>query len=72
MTKELAQLCKEYCGAVAVSWYGGDYTVNADVYKRQVIDPEMMSSMPKGLTASTGIDVYKRQEWKSLWQTELT
>lgn len=29
MTKELAQLCKEYCGAVAVSWYGGDYTVNA-------------------------------------------
>lgn len=29
MTKELAQLCKMYCGAVAVSWYRSDYTINA-------------------------------------------
>jgi len=26
MTKELAQLSKRYCGAVAVSWYRNDYT----------------------------------------------
>lgn len=29
MTPELASLCKQYCGAVAVSWYRSDYTVNA-------------------------------------------
>ena len=29
MTKETAQLCKEYCGAVAVSWYRNEYTVHA-------------------------------------------
>ena len=29
MTKEIAQLCKKYCGAVAVSWYRSDYTLNA-------------------------------------------
>ena len=29
MTKETAQLCKEYCGAVAVSWYRNEYTVRA-------------------------------------------
>ena len=27
MTKELAQLSKQYCGAVAVSWYRNDYTL---------------------------------------------
>lgn len=27
MTKELAQLSKKYCGAVAVSWYRNDYTL---------------------------------------------
>lgn len=29
MTTDLAQLCKKYCGAVAVSWYRSDYTLNA-------------------------------------------
>lgn len=29
MTKEIADLCKEYCGAVAVSWYRSAYTLNA-------------------------------------------
>ena len=29
MTKELAQLSKQYCGAVAVSWYRNDYTFKA-------------------------------------------
>ena len=29
MTPEIAALCKEYCGAVAVSWYRSDYTLNA-------------------------------------------
>lgn len=29
MTPEIAQLCKKYCGAVAVSWYRNDYTVHA-------------------------------------------
>lgn len=29
MTPELATLCKEYCGAVAVSWYRSAYTLNA-------------------------------------------
>lgn len=29
MTHELAALCKKYCGAVAVSWYRSDYTLNA-------------------------------------------
>lgn len=29
MTKELSQLSKQYCGAVAVSWYRSDYTLNA-------------------------------------------
>lgn len=29
MTKEIAALCKEYCGAVAVSWYRSEYTENA-------------------------------------------
>lgn len=29
MTPEIAALCKQYCGAVAVSWYRSDYTLNA-------------------------------------------
>lgn len=29
MTPEIAQLCKKYCGAVAVSWYRSEYTLNA-------------------------------------------
>lgn len=29
LTKEIAELCKRYCGAVAVSWYRSDYTLNA-------------------------------------------
>ena len=29
MTKEIAALCKEYCGAVAVSWYRSEYTLQA-------------------------------------------
>lgn len=29
MTPRIASLCKKYCGAVAVSWYGTEYTLNA-------------------------------------------
>jgi len=29
LTKELAELSKEYCGAVAVSWYRSDHTIKA-------------------------------------------
>jgi len=29
MTKALAKLCKQYCGAVAVSWYRSSYTLKA-------------------------------------------
>lgn len=29
MTKEVAELCRKYCGAVAVSWYRSQYTWNA-------------------------------------------
>lgn len=29
MTEEIAKLCKRYCGAVAVSWYGSEYTFKA-------------------------------------------
>ena len=29
MTPEIAMLCKQYCGAVAVSWYRSEYTLNA-------------------------------------------
>ena len=29
MTPEIAALCKRYCGAVAVSWYRSEYTLNA-------------------------------------------
>ena len=29
MTKEIAQLCEKYCGAVAVSWYRSKYTIEA-------------------------------------------
>lgn len=29
MTKEIAALCRQYCGAVAVSWYRSEYTLNA-------------------------------------------
>lgn len=29
MTPQLADLCKKYCGAVAVSWYRSNYTLNA-------------------------------------------
>lgn len=29
MTPEIAALCKKYCGAVAVSWYRGEYTLRA-------------------------------------------
>ena len=29
MTPEIAELCKKYCGAVAVSWYRNDYTLQA-------------------------------------------
>lgn len=27
MTPEIAKLCKQYCGAVAVSWYRSEYTL---------------------------------------------
>ena len=29
MTEGLTAICKKYCGAVAVSWYRSDYTINA-------------------------------------------
>lgn len=29
MTPEIAALCKQYCGAVAVSWYRSEYTLSA-------------------------------------------
>ncbi|MBQ8739563.1 MAG: SPASM domain-containing protein [Clostridia bacterium] len=29
MTPQIASLCKKYCGAVAVSWYRSEYTLNA-------------------------------------------
>ena len=29
MTKEIASICKKYCGAVAVSWYRSEYTTKA-------------------------------------------
>ncbi len=29
MTPEIAMLCRRYCGAVAVSWYRSEYTINA-------------------------------------------
>lgn len=29
LTPELAQMCKQYCGAVAVSWYRSEYTLKA-------------------------------------------
>ena len=29
LTPEIAKLCKEYCGAVAVSWYRSEYTLRA-------------------------------------------
>lgn len=29
MTPEIAKMCKEYCGAVAVSWYRSSYTIKA-------------------------------------------
>lgn len=29
MTPTIAKLCKQYCGAVAVSWYRSEYTLNA-------------------------------------------
>ena len=29
MTEEIAGFCKKYCGAVAVSWYRSEYTLNA-------------------------------------------
>lgn len=29
MTPEIAQLCKKYCGSVAISWYRSEYTINA-------------------------------------------
>ena len=29
MTPQIAALCKQYCGAVAVSWYRSEYTLNA-------------------------------------------
>ena len=35
MTPEIAKLCKQYCGAVAVSWYRSEYTLSAI---RQLLD----------------------------------
>lgn len=29
MTKEIARLCSQYCGAVAISWYRSEYTLRA-------------------------------------------
>ena len=29
MTMDIAKICKQYCGAVAVSWYRNVYTINA-------------------------------------------
>lgn len=29
LTPEIAKLCKQYCGAVAVSWYRSEYTIKA-------------------------------------------
>lgn len=29
ITKDIVDICKKYCGAVAVSWYRSEYTINA-------------------------------------------
>lgn len=29
MTEDIARICKQYCGAVAVSWYRSEYTIKA-------------------------------------------
>ena len=42
MTPEIAALCKQYCGAVAVSWYRSEYTLNAI---RMLLDAGVKTNM---------------------------
>lgn len=42
MTTEIAQMCKGYCGAVAVSWYRSEYTLNAI---KMLLDAEVKTNI---------------------------
>ncbi len=42
LTKETAELCKKYCGAVAVSWYRSSYTLDAI---KMLLDAEVTTNI---------------------------
>ncbi len=50
MTPRIAQICKTYCGAVAVSWYRSPYTVNA---VRMLVDAGVKTNIHYVLNTDT-------------------
>ncbi|MBQ6968612.1 MAG: radical SAM protein [Lachnospiraceae bacterium] len=50
ITPEIARVCKEYCGAVAISWYRSDYTLKA---VRTLMEAEVKTNIHYVLSRSS-------------------
>lgn len=57
MTPEKAELCKRYCGAVAVSWYRSSYTLKAI---RMLLDAGVKTNIHYVLSTATVLEAYRR------------
>ena len=63
MTPKIAKLCRQYCGAVAVSWYRSEYTLSAI---RQLLDAGVKTNIHYVLGKSSiaeAIDRLKRNDF---------
>ena len=63
MTPEIAALCKQYCGAVAVSWYRSEYTLSAI---RMLLEAEVKTNIHYVLGKNSideAIDRLKRNDF---------
>ena len=56
-TKEKAEICKKYCGAVAISWHNEDYTFNSI---NMLLDADVKTNIHYVLSAKTIDDAIDR------------
>lgn len=64
MTRDIAKLCKKYCGAVAVSWYRSPYTIQAIEY---LLQEGVKTNIHYVLSKSTITEAYHRLEENSFY-----
>lgn len=67
MTKAIAKLCRDHCGAVAVSWYRSEYTLNAI---KMLADAGVKTNIHYVLSRSTIDEAIERFK-KSLFPKEI-